>query len=785
MAATGTKTTVKLATLTAAAKNDAFSGTEDSILGVNLNVLANDPGSASLYSVWQPIAEPAGTTPATSGQLPIETSATLPSGAVITMNGDGTVNYNAGNAFQHLGEGDTTTDTFSYTVRMANGALSTATVTLTIQGVNDPATISGNNAVTITEDGVLSASGSLLVSDVDDGEAGFQPVDPNQLTGAYGSFTFNDGAWTFDADNSAAQHLGAGDSATQSLTVTSIDGTATETITVTIEGVNDPAAISGGSTGTVTEDGTLSASGSLSVSDADDDEAGFQPVDSNALNGAYGAFTFNDGTWTFDADNSAAQHLGAGDSATQSLTVTSIDGTATETITVTIEGINDPAAISGGSTGTVTEDGTLSASGSLSVSDADDDETGFQTVNAGDLVGTYGDFTFDASTGAWSYNLRNGDSNVQSLNANDPVVYDTLTVKSLDGSAEQEISVAINGADDVIIGDNLGFEMGDFTSWQTLGVAYIQSGSAPEGNFHASLNSDSGNWNDDIEAFLGVNSAAIDGITNGNPTNGSAIKTTLALNAGDTVSFDWLFATSDYVPYYDNSFFLTLNGSLQQLADVGIVGSFGNSGWQTQSFTVSTSGIYDIGFGVVNEGDWGVNSVLSIDDVEIIETNLGFEHGNFTGWQTIGSTSIGAGGAPDGDFYAALNSDSGNWNDDIEAFLGVNSAAIDGITNGNPTNGSAIKTTLALNAGDTVSFDWLFATSDYVPYYDNSFFLTLNGSLQQLADVGIVGSYGNSGWQTHSFTVGVTGVYDIGFGVVNEGDSGVNSTLLIDHLNIL
>lgn len=51
MASTGTKTTIKLATLTAAAKDDVFSGTEDNVAGANLAVLANDPGSASLYSV--------------------------------------------------------------------------------------------------------------------------------------------------------------------------------------------------------------------------------------------------------------------------------------------------------------------------------------------------------------------------------------------------------------------------------------------------------------------------------------------------------------------------------------------------------------------------------------------------------------------------------------------------------------------------------------------------------------------------------------------------------------
>lgn len=187
----------------------------------------------------------------------------------------------------------------------------------------------------------------------------------------------------------------------------------------------------------------------------------------------------------------------------------------------------------------------------------------------------------------------------------------------------------------------------------------------------------------------------------------------------------------------------------------------------------------------VTDGNGGsIAATQSYTLTPVSDISMGFEEG-FAGWSTIGSTSIVANGAPEGHYYALLNSNSNYSQNTLESFLGIGSNAIDSITTGTATNGSAIKTTLSLNAGDTVMFDWRFSTSDYVPYYDNSFYTSLNGQLIKLADVGTVGNYGSSGWQTKSFTVGLTGVYTIGFGVVNEGDSGVNSTLSIDNLHLI
>ena len=151
--------------------------------------------------------------------------------------------------------------------------------------------ISGDTSGGVTEDGALSASGNLSVTDADSGEAVFTVQDNSTTT--YGAFSINAaGAWTYSLNNSNAtvQGLGDGDILTDSITVASADGTEQE-IEISITGTNDAAVISGDTSGGVTEDGTLSASGNLSVTDVDSGEAVFTVQDNSTT--TYGAFSIN------------------------------------------------------------------------------------------------------------------------------------------------------------------------------------------------------------------------------------------------------------------------------------------------------------------------------------------------------------------------------------------------------------------------------------------------------------------------------------------------------------
>src|SRR5207244_2668538 len=83
-------------------------------------------------------------------------------------------------------------------------------------------------------------------------------------------------------------------------------------------------------------------------------------------------------TYTLDNSNSTVESLNNGQSTTDTFTVTTVDGTA-KVVTITINGTNDAAVISGTATGSVVEAGgvgngtagTPTASGTLTDSDVD------------------------------------------------------------------------------------------------------------------------------------------------------------------------------------------------------------------------------------------------------------------------------------------------------------------------------------------------------------------------------------------------------------------------------
>ncbi len=195
----------------------------------------------------------------------------------------------------------------------------------------------------------------------------------------------------------------------------------------------------------------------LTVSDVDSGQTVFAAVAAGDLIGTYGTFTFNEttGAWTYTLDPDLSDGLVDAQEVNDTLTVASIDGTASETITVDIVGANDAATItvSDSEDMGVTEAGGVDnstagdpdASGVLTVSDVDSGQTVFAAVAAGDLIGTYGTFTFNETTGAWTYTL---DPDLSDGLVDAQEVNDTLTVASIDGTASETITVDIVGAND-------------------------------------------------------------------------------------------------------------------------------------------------------------------------------------------------------------------------------------------------------------------------------------------------------------------------------------------------
>ncbi|SCB30229.1 beta strand repeat-containing protein [Cupriavidus alkaliphilus] len=402
----------------------------------------------------------------------------------LQVNADGSYSYTLDNGnplVQSLRLGDHVEESFGYSVTDGQAAAA-STLSIRINGANDVATISASTSedTTVTEAGGVanatagdaSASGTLTVSDVDSGEAHFAAVAPENLVGQYGTFTFDSstGAWTYTLDNGKADTLTAGQQVSDSLLVSSADQTAQQTITVNITGTNDAATITASTSEdtAVTEAGGVanatagdaSASGTLAVSDVDSGEAHFAAVAPENLVGQYGTFTFDSstGAWTYTLDNGKADSLTAGQQVSDSLLVSSADQTAQQTITVNITGTNDAATITASTSEdtAVTEAGGVanatagdaSASGTLAVSDVDSGEAHFAAVAPESLAGQYGTFTFDSSTGAWTYTLDNDKADALAAGQQ---ASDSLTVYSADLSASREIKVNIAGTNDTVV----------------------------------------------------------------------------------------------------------------------------------------------------------------------------------------------------------------------------------------------------------------------------------------------------------------------------------------------
>jgi VCBS repeat-containing protein len=369
----------------------------------------------------------------------------------------------------------------SFNITVSDGTLSAnQTFTITINGVNDAAIISGTATGAVIEasaaaPGTPTVTGTLTDTDVDNTPNTFTAVNsPTASPSGYGTFTITaSGVWSYTLNeaNSAVQALNVGDTLTDTFTVTTIDGTA-QLVTITITGANDAAIISGTTTGAVIEAGgaapaTPAATGTLTDTDADNTPNTFMAVSlPMASAGGYGTFTITAaGVWTYTLNdaNSAVQALNIGDTLTDTFTVTSIDGTA-QLVTITITGTNDAAVISGTTTGLVGEAGGVAnaapgaptATGTLNDADADNAPNTFTTVNSPTASASgYGTFTMTAA-GVWVYALNNANNTVQALNVGNTLT-DTFTVTTIDGTA-QVVTITITGANDaaVISGATIG-----------------------------------------------------------------------------------------------------------------------------------------------------------------------------------------------------------------------------------------------------------------------------------------------------------------------------------------
>ncbi|WP_371396900.1 Ig-like domain-containing protein [Fretibacter rubidus] len=184
---------------------------------------------------------------------------TLPSGALLTMNADGSYDYDPNGQFETLRPGESAVDSFSYTLSDGEGGVDSATVTLTILGENDDPTATTNDN-TVPADGSVNATGDMITdndgagpdSDVEPGPLSLVDINgdsvtalPVNVSGTYGTLTVDStGEYIYVVDPTNPDVVASPDGMTLTevftYTVEDADGgTDTSILSITINGIND------------------------------------------------------------------------------------------------------------------------------------------------------------------------------------------------------------------------------------------------------------------------------------------------------------------------------------------------------------------------------------------------------------------------------------------------------------------------------------------------------------------------------------------------------------------
>ncbi len=188
--------------------------------------------------------------------IPLGTVSQLPSGALLTVNADGTFTYNPNGAYDSLTSGESATETFTYTVIDSLGNVSTTpgTVTITVTptrpvAVNDAFSTTADEPLTVgnvlANDTDATPGATLTVASAQDANGNNIPLGTATTLPSGAILTINsDGSLNY-SPNGAFNTLPLGQTATDTFTYTVVDNfdetsISSGTVTITISGVVVP-----------------------------------------------------------------------------------------------------------------------------------------------------------------------------------------------------------------------------------------------------------------------------------------------------------------------------------------------------------------------------------------------------------------------------------------------------------------------------------------------------------------------------------------------------------------
>lgn len=127
----------------------------------------------------------------------------------------------------------------------------------------------------------------------------------------------------------------------------------------------------------------------------------------------------------------------------------------------------------------------------------------------------------------------------------------------------------------------------------------------------------------DLENFAGVAPGSLDLDAVSQATEGSALRHSFTVAAGQSLSFDWMLSTRDTDLGLDYAF-LVVDGQRIDLGKAAQATLPGTSPWLAQTglshfeYTFQSSGNVTIAFGIVDVGDYSTSSALVLDNVAVV-----------------------------------------------------------------------------------------------------------------------------------------------------------------------
>jgi len=402
----------------------------------------------------------------------------------VTNNGGSTFTFVPGSSFESLALGQQGSTSFTYLARDRHGVASNvATVTITVDGVNDKPVVQ-NLSISAVEDGG-PVGGTFLGDDIDTDDSSAtivftvasQPSEGSASSAGGNSFTFNPG--------SDFQNLGVNETRTVTFTYTAVDShSATSdpaTVTVTVSGVNDsPVANDDHAStleGQVQTINVIGPDAGGEDTDPDGDAltiASHQPTSANGAEislSASSVLTYN------PLPSATLNGLAAGEMTTDTFEYTVSDGrggTSTATVTVTVTGVNNaPTALEDSFSASADTTLDITAPGVLG-DDTDPDPGTTLSVSSIDAISLRGAAITSDGNGGFTYDPT-GVEGFQLLAANE-TLDDTFTYVASDGSLTSNfatVTVTVNGVNDTPFANSESYSTAEETTLQISAFAGV------------------------------------------------------------------------------------------------------------------------------------------------------------------------------------------------------------------------------------------------------------------------------------------------------------------------